>query len=319
MLIEFAIDPSALKALGGPLWLTTDAHERCIRYGLRYGILIHSGSELVNSDIWKAVEGLPQQQKTLWQTAFKKMRTRKGPDGWLGLSHEDSLEGIQHLCADVRVACLEETRALIVGMPENESIFRVPPDGPEIVRLSSIDHATSFKEAEAASGQPIPEGLKISELWKVRFSDIAAISRNISIIDRYSVENLNNQKLGLQRLLKEIDGSASGAKVSIFSALKDFSAVDLERLVRSISLGRGGVSEIEVFLVLDRDFGQQAHDRFLRFGDDVFEIGIGVEVFDGSKVRRQSLFSFKMQGTLHKSTEKSLKQKTVHTFRHSPR
>ena len=338
MLIRFAIDPSALSLSDRPAWETLGDHVRCMKYGWRYGILIYSGAEFEKSDIWRAVEKLPQEFRTRWHVAFKKMRKRKGPPDWLGLGHNISLKDIQELCDDVQVACLEEVGAEIVGFPENEIVFQVQPNGPEIVRLSSIDHATPFNCAEAASGRLIPEGLGLDELWRDRFKDVASFSQYISIVDRYAVENFHEGKRrGLERLLKEIDGTAKGAKVRIYAGIKKYARSDLEQSVKDILLGRGGVREIEMFLVPSGQFSQPSHDRFLRFDDDVYDIGFGVGVFDGAEkkcdtngksrgyfdatVQQVSSFTLKAVEPLHKTTEKKLREIAMRTFppfRHSP-
>ncbi len=207
------------------------------------------------------------------------------------------------------LVCLDETRAELLGLAESEVSFFTPPVGPEVVRFDSLDAARVSLEMVSISEQPIQRGRKVSDVWKERFRLLASVSKFVIVVDRYAGENLCKKSDGLARFIRELDGAGKSCQLAIFTASKDFSAAQIAKAIQSINLARGGVREIEVNILDDRDMGVTAHDRFVRFDETVCEIGTGVEVFNGTTVYRDASFSFKM-GDAHRETEKRLRLQT---------
>jgi len=53
------------------------------------------------------------------------------------------------------------------------------------------------------------------------------------------------------------------------------------------------IKRLKIFMMPKGVFGDVAHDRFIRFGHYVMDIGIGLDVFEGAYTSRRSSFSFK--------------------------
>lgn len=144
--------------------------------------------------------------------------------------------------------------------------------------------------------------------WDARFKALAkAPIKLVSIVDRYAIgqhiAHTQNQLSGLERFLRLLDSDATGQRhVTIYSAwTADLSGAnrksidDIETELRAVfgRLPYKNIKRIKVFMVPNTGFRDDGHDRFIRFGDYVWDIGLGVEVLDGAYSAKRSSAGFK--------------------------
>src|SRR5262245_54704297 len=120
MIVPFALDPEALALPSQPDPARFQAHIRLLHRWERLGVLIHVGASAEDCEVARAVGELPQKARKLWQEALQRFRMRPGPPGWGGLHLAETFADLAPLGNFARLACLEETRAHYLGLPEPE-------------------------------------------------------------------------------------------------------------------------------------------------------------------------------------------------------
>lgn len=308
MLVPFVIDADSLTP--DPAW--TPTQQRACYKGLldvwqRAGLLAHDGVSLPASRLQQAVQALPQSVRPLWQEVLERAPLLTTPM-WTG---SISAATLGDFAAVAQLALVDDARAEVeFEFSDNCDEAPQPVNGTDVsvCRLVAAGQAQSFQAATALAGTHIEAGDKFQVTWDRRFKSLAkAPIKLVSIVDRYAIGQhmaCPQTKLsGLERFLRLLDNDASGHRhVTIYSAwTADLSgenrtvigdiAVEL-RLVFD-RLPRKNVKRIKVLMVRNADFGDDGHDRFVRFGDYVWDIGLGLEVFEGACAARRSSASFK--------------------------
>jgi len=295
MLVRFALDPDAV------LSASDGEHKRLSREWPQYGVLIYNAPTFEGSELASVVENLPQAARTLWKQILRRAWLCPSREPWLGvLGLDDNPQALSAVEKDLDLLCLEETRLEIL----REELHRGAPS-VELGDLREIDNTTAFERAHELA-QKRTGGMTVQKLWQERFALPASLSRNITIVDRFALadgEGIN----GLEAFLVLLDGSGKKVNVTLYSSygdeklkLSEHEAQDRVENIRK-RLARGGVGDIKLFLTDSRRFGYVEHDRFLKFDHLVFEIGSGMAVFNGPKVK-QSTFSSKTEQAGHKDT-----------------
>lgn len=323
--MPFAIDAESLAPDGG--WTTAQqiaCHKGLLETWQRIGILVHDGQEFQSSRIKASIDALPQKLLPLWQELLERLPVLPCRPEWDGLARSD------HGCLDIlsasaHVALLDDTKAEVeFGLAEadiSKSLASYPT--LEICRILAAAQAQTFHRAFALSGQHIPRGQTYQDLWQARFASLAkAPIKRISIVDRYAVsqhyECPQERLSGLARFLRLLDGDASGKRyVTLFSAWthelnqKGVRLEDVQEEVISMlrRLPRGLVKQVGIVMLPNAVFGELHHGRFIRFEDYVWDIDIGIEVFEGPAVPRQSEAAFKVttQVMSYREVERVLK------------
>jgi hypothetical protein len=295
MLARFALDPDAV------LGAKDGEHKRLLREWPRFGVLIYNSSAFEMSELASAVEKLPQSARTLWKQVLRRAWLRPCREPWTGVLELDnnpgSLAGVEK---EIDLLCLDETRMAVL----REELQRGTPS-VELSDLQGFDNSEAFERAHELS-QKRTGGMSVQKLWQERFALPASLARNITIVDRFALadgEGIN----GLEAFLVQLDGAGKKTNVTLYSSFGDeklrLSEHDAQERVVTIRkrLARGGVGDIKLFLTDSRRFGYVEHDRFIKFDHLVFEIGSGMAVFNGPKVK-QSTFSSKTEQDGHKDT-----------------
>lgn len=305
MLARFSIDPAALVVA------SESDHKRLFREWMRYGVLCHNADSFAESELAGAIESMSQSARILWKKLLKTAWMQSAPwCGWHGL--EDHPDQAAALNGVLDLACLDETRRELV----REEVHKTCP-GLELSLFGDLDTSETFERSHKLAGERT-NGIKVSDLWKERFTLPASMARNITIVDRYALadgEGIN----GLESFLVLQDGAGRKVNVTIFSSYGDeclcLSETDAQDRVAGIRkrLARGGVGDISLFLTKSRNFGRVEHDRFLKFDHLVFEIGSGMAVFNGTHAK-QSTFSSKLWQDGHKATLKELRRLCSATY-----
>jgi hypothetical protein len=311
MLVPFALDAESVAP--DPDW--TPAQQQAAHLGLldtwkRLGLLVHDGERFSHSRVKQAIDALPQKLAPLWQELLERLPLVPGPDVWNGVI------GNTPGCLDVvgaaaRVAVIDDAKAEVdFGFAEEDlSISLAAHQRLEICRFVAVPHAEAFTDASGLCGQHIHAGVPYADLWNARFGALArAPIKAVVVVDRYSVsqhyECPQHYLSGLERFLRLLDGEASGNRyVTLISAWtaelnQRQPHVTLEMVAEEVRalgarLHRKQIRRVRLVMLPNTVFGDLHHDRFVRFGEYVWDLGIGIKVFEGPGVAETSSASFK--------------------------
>lgn len=327
MLVPFVIDAESLEPEKDWSAVTLrQCHEDIFDLWKRFGLLIHDGPSFNESRLNKALDSLPQKQRTLWQAMLKQSPPAPCTTGWAG---SVNVKTAPDVCCDAVLALVDNLHAeLEFSIPDDDDETRFSAaDDQEIVicRLQSGLRASVVRETEALSVSGISANDGYQDIWGARFRSLAAACssefKQVTIVDRYAMERHFNppdghQLSGLQRFLNLLDADAGGPRrVTLFSAwspgLSGIRAEDVEEAIDEIMdrRPRQMIDQITVFLIPNRNYGEVTGDRYVRLGQHVWELGHGLEVFEGGTSRQWSTATFKRKDSAHQCIEDELRQR----------
>lgn len=313
MIIRFAVDPEALAMRNFPAPLRRSLHDNMLRLWANVGVLVYTGRAFEQSQLSVALRELPQDIRKMWLLALKQNRIQQGPPHWKGIRALESPEELSALTKAIDILCLDEVRAALLGLPEEEESIQLDANNLELVRFDCVNRALVFQEAEELAREPIEKGTKVLDVWKQRFARLARLSRHVVVMDRFALESAfkrGDKHSGIRRFLMELNQTAETSGVTVYASVKEFSSRKLRDHLEGIwrELPKGGIRKIQLYLVDDRDFMTIAHDRYVRFEKSVCEIGIGLDILTGPKVWRTSSFSLKPLSRVVRDVETALRE-----------
>lgn len=226
-------------------------------------------------------------------------------NGWDG---DIILASLPTLAPKTRLALVDDTRAEIeFGIDEDETETTVATDNGEVdvCRLHIANQAKFFQKAHHLSGLHIEAIDTYQHIWDSRFNHLAiAPIKQISVVDRYAITKHRlcpqARLSGIERFTRLLDSAATGPRyLTIYSAwTSDIQGVDIHDIEEDIReilrrCPNNNVRRIKVIMVGNVAFGDQSHDRFIRFENHVWDLGLGMEIFEGPTAQRRSSASFK--------------------------
>lgn len=323
MLVPFVIDADSL--VPDPAW--TPAQQRACYNGLldvwqRTGLLAHDGSTLPASRLRQAVQSLPQNVRPRWQEVLERapLLTTPGWNGNIAATTLGDFAGVAQL------ALVDDTRAEVEFNFDDECDEALQPGNGidvSVCRILAAGQASAFQIATTLAGKHIEARDTFQTTWDTRFKALAyAPIKLVSVVDRYAIgQHMScpqTRLSGLERFLRLLDNDATGHRhVTIYSAWttdlsgenrKTIDDIEAELSVVLGKLPRKNIKRIKVFMVPNTGFRDDGHDRFVRFGDYVWDIGLGLEVFDGAYSAKRSSAGFKTGTAIggYKSVEQDL-------------
>lgn len=326
MLVPFAIDAGSLAP--DPAWSPAQQkayHQAVLKAWQQIGVLVHEGQTYSASRTKVAIDALPAKLLPLWQELIEHLPLLPGPAGWDGVV-ENSRSCLDCLCGNVRTTLVDDATAEAAFSIDEGDLYLCPATHPdlEICRFIAAGSSKAFGMALALSGAHIEAGQNYGQLWAERFALLAkAPIKTVQIVDRYAVsqhyESPQDKLSGFERFLRLLDADASGNRhVALYSAWTPelnakqvkIDAVRDELKAVLTRLPNHHVKRIKLYMLPNGAFGDVHHDRFIRFGEYVWDIGIGVKVFEGAYVPQRSAASFKtaLQATTYKNVEVELGQ-----------
>ncbi len=308
MLVPFVIDADSLAP--DPAW--TPTQQRACYNGLldvwqRTGLLAHDGGHLPASRLHQAVQALPPNVRPRWQEILERSPLLTTPQ-WNGSVSTTTLGDFAGVA---QLALVDDTRAEVeFGLGDDSDEAQKPLNGIDVsvCRLLVAGQAKAFQAATALAGTHIEAGDTFQVTWDARFKALAkAPIKLVSIVDRYAIGQHvacpQTRLSGLERFLRLLDTDATGQRyVTIYSAWtadlsgenrKSIDDIEAELRVVFGRLPCRNIRRIKVLMVPNTGFRDDGHDRFIRFGDYVWDIGLGVEVLDGAYSAKRSSAGFK--------------------------
>ena len=305
MLIPFAIDADSLTP--DPGWTPAQLHQyhlSLLDIWRRIGLLVHDADTFDHSRLNSAIQRLPQKIRPLWLDMLEHSPPRKCGANWDGSITNNTVPMLKH---DTEVVLVDDTCAEIeFGLPDDE-LSQVVAGVPEIelCRLTAAAQSKTFENALNIAESYIQPRTPFRKIWKERFLTLAkAPIKLVSVVDRYAVSqhfNCPQSRLsGLERFLRLLDDDADGARnVTLFSGwsaeLRQQTMPDIEAELQMVlrRLRQKRIKQLKIIMVPNAVFGSLSHDRFIRFENYVWDIGLGLKVFEGAFAAERSSASFK--------------------------
>jgi hypothetical protein len=294
MLVPFIVDADSLapEPTRSPAD-ERDSHAAFLDVWGRIGHLIYEGQTFEASRLRQRIDQLPQAIRSLWMEFLDPALMSPSQTDWKGCICHGTLEQI---AAEASVAFVDETCAFVeLNMPETDLPTMVRGEnGVEVCLFRRAIRSRMFKDAIQRSGTHIPRGQGFETTWSERFRSLArARIKLIAVVDRYAVSKHlrcpQSHLSGIERFVRLLDRDATGPRyVTVFSAFADgVRAAMLPKIEESFrsmmqKLPKRNVSRLKLVMGPNFLFGQSSHGRFIRFGDYVWDLDLGLEIFEGS-------------------------------------
>jgi hypothetical protein len=306
MLVPFVIDADSLSP--DPAWTLAQqraCHKNLLEAWQRIGLLTYDGDTFTGSRLQKAVLKLPQNLRPLWQEILERVPLAACGNGWDGAVSTTNLLSFANTA---QLAFVDDTRAEVefsFGDDCDEKIQTAGNIDVSVCRLLAANQAKAFQAALAIAGTHIETGDTFQTIWETRFKLLAiAPIKRVCIVDRYAVSQhimCPQTKLsGLERFLRLLDANATSPRhISLYSAwtadLYGKTIDDIDTDVRQVlrRLPNKNVKRLKINMVPNAGFREDSHDRFVRFEDYVWDLGLGLEVFEGAYATKRSSATFK--------------------------
>ena len=210
--MKFTIEPDALSTARA-----SDIRNLLKSWWEPYGILVFPVKILKDS----AINCTPA-VKDLLKKSYSRFRSGGDPL-WQELDHIDwdsmaKPTDLEDYHSKFELALIEETRALEFGFPPPITQYF---GDIEAAKLTDVSESAKFEAVSQLAHRNIRKNTRIDTIWKKRFSRLAEVSKEVTIVDRYAAWNFydGNRKVELSKLFKFLDQDSRGCKVTIYSDL----------------------------------------------------------------------------------------------------
>lgn len=308
MLVPFVIDKDAFKP--DPDW--TSAQQRACYNGLlsiweRIGLLSHDGDSFSGSQLQNVIQSLPPSVRPQWQEMLERAPLLSAPR-WDGRVANTNL---MSFADTAKLAFVDDEYAEVeFGFNVNCDEALCGGEGVDVAvcRILAAGQAKAFRDAITITGAHVEAGDSYQTIWDTRFDMLArAPIKRISIVDRYGVgqhmAHPQSDLSGLERFLRLLNAAATGSRhLKLYSGwtaeLSGVNRKTIDDICQEIDqvlrrLPNRKISRVKVYMVPNTIFRDGAHDRFIRFEDYVWDIGLGLEILDGAYAAKRSSASFK--------------------------
>lgn len=288
MLTKFYLDGSLFESALLRDEALSVVHDTIISCWRNYGVLImpQGSAEMY----YGAIKSLPAKFHQRWIDAFTCHLKFQSAENWGGCGDYNTFEDFAVLCSQFKTAVVEDTVSSVIC--DNDSNRKFCPDTSfEIVGSGVVTESRNFESSRFNAVKDIAYGSNIDDLWCERFESIAEYNGAIYISDRYVFDRiLDEHANGVKRtsIFRFIGLLSSEKKTSITilsdggerSGQAEFELCNyFEALLRSPPIAKK-ISAITLISMPAQGFQKYAHDRYIRFGHHVFQIGVGMSIFE---------------------------------------
>lgn len=291
------------------------AHDDFIDVWLRHGVLVYGGNSFHESPVVSQSYRLPVDIRKKWQTAFQHCpRVRSINRSWDGfIDPVDLAKSAEH---PTLIVIEDEMAESVYLLPPSEysSVTYIDGKTVEVIRFSCIRRSRLLQEATATAASQITKGTEFKRIWADRFLWLVRAEnlRQISVVDPWALKNFGplknlsaNEICGTQRFFYYLSESSHSDKyVKLYTswgdagsawsaALRRENGYRFAEMIKSqiLSHDHSKVQEVEINIVHRKDFRKIYHDRYIRFGDYVIDLGNGLTCFEGEASAKDNMLS----------------------------
>lgn len=264
---------------------SASCHRSFLKNWEDYGVFVYSKNE--SKSIPDAVKSLPQKYRKMWEAAFQ----------YYAKVEVDVSDFKKDLNFNVlidnhiyyKTFMVEDTTGMeICG---DEGMLFDAASSYEVVSASVFSESENFKKSEEISVKDIDRGSRIDSVWSDYFLTLTNIYDKIVIVDNYFIKRLcssNINKNAFKSFIKKLINSDLKYDITIYSRDsyegKCFSN-DAESIIESIiqtPVMRKKISKVTICGINSEFFSatQIAHDRYVRVGEFVCQLGVGMQIFE---------------------------------------
>ena len=285
MLTKFYMTPDFFSSDCFSSDISKSCHKNFLELWQKYGVLVFCEEKF--RDLPLLVSSMDQKYRKQWEAAFQ-YYSRKCVAKDMLVDSEDFEKLKNSNGKHYSTRFVGDAEGIIVcgeNMTKHDSSSMY-----EVVSASVFSESVNFENSKGLALQDI-SGCSINYFWESYLSVAAEISNRIVIVDPYFIKNIIDggakvvlvdllNKLGVtgDKYIFEIYSRFEVDGISYESAIRKF-ANDISK--RSPLYGLSKLSfygcKIELF-----SSGAIAHDRYIRVGDYVFQIGVGMKLFESN-------------------------------------
>ena len=211
--------------------------------------------------------------------------------------------------ATIDVALLSESGAATCELPSSKGCYSPGSDLPEIVRFDCLALSSSFGDIARRRQTAIEKGEETEIVWKDRFGLFAEVYSTLIVVDRYagSTCKTKGRWSGLSRLLSRLRGTKAYDGLKVYTSARSHQhAVQVQEALMAMR-DASGLRPDDVVISPDEVFRDYAHERYLRFRDQVIVLDTGLDIFEGDRVPRRCGFRVHRQVRSVRAVEKRLR------------
>jgi len=316
VLVTFSIDPAALHDRDAGAF--PGVHTRLIRLWEKYGVLIVPGEKLTASQLSQAIEKLPLTPRKLWKEAIRQNLRRKCLPSWSGVSQTSALDDLRRVDGALDVLLVGQELGSVLGIHVRGSVATF--GSVEVGELLEVDNVPKFLASVDLCCADIGRGESVQQIWDSRFKRLADFTSSAAVVDRYAANDFwtNRGDSGLHWLITQLSRSSVTELAIFFARQERLREGDVIASLRECadSVVPSNLRRILAYVNDDAVMRAYAHERWLRFGKTVCQLGPGIEVLSGQATWRMATCTIKAQGAATRDSETELRQRgTLHVIR----
>ncbi|HDX8590867.1 TPA: hypothetical protein RQN76_001689 [Aeromonas dhakensis] len=299
MRVEFYLDKETLSDFCFCTENNPAAHDLLLKTWHESGVFILPKNR--PEHIQEVMNSVPTKFRKRWQEALIKFPKAEVNHNIPYLSQVQNDVVVSQLAEDIKSLLVSST--IDYSFIDKDIEHRwIIDNKTEAVRASHITSSLLFNECAVLREKQISADENPSQIWKSRFDSLFKHEKNICIVDRYFadriVESIKKGKLqnnSLHFLLKEMGRYKSKYNLSIFTDGKEMNGNTHKAIMKFVQENKSMFSNIANFQFMSIRsicFKESTHDRYIRIGNNLCEIGLGMEIFEFECNRRAS-FSMK--------------------------
>jgi hypothetical protein len=268
----------------------------------RVGRLVIFNGDEGRQALLNEVKFLPQNLRKLWQKNFSQFRFIVLPDRLPEINGITEID-IPTLARNIQVLGHGPQEKVEADLKELEAVI-----------ADRLIETSAFIQAMDMADMNLTRGESTAQIWRERFQPIVQSSNKIILVDRYCLRSIskNSHKIfnnsGLFFFLNKLKNS-SPKKITIYSSINDFNQTEIgmklewAQIQKTMKLvncefNKEANHSVQVKVLPDSIF-KNVHDRFLVFDYQTLEIGTGLEMLEGEKLRRGTTCTLKQKSQSH--------------------
>lgn len=285
----------------------TSSHSNSINLSLlefwnERGCFIFPFSNLSKYKEW--IDFIPPKHMTRWQAALSNNLKCNMSSKYRKLEQYSDVSVLRDAC---------ETNGVgLVIVPDSFNSFGLSSETDivssdfDLCKVSNFIVAPSVSKSKVLANKGILPGEKIENIWREQFLNVAKYSKNITIIDRYFIENLRKEMAlkhspmtSLEKftsLLSPCNKKYNINIISVGGVKNSQSHIEVENYIRKF-IAKEEVSAVISSLIIsscdDAIFRSGSHERYIGFDNFIYKIDRGMQIFSPYPMDATSISIFR--------------------------